>query len=82
MEKVKVYSTPTCPWCKKTKEFLKEKKIAFQNIDVSSDEKARDEMFEKSGQSGVPVVEVGDKIIVGFNPEAIEKALKKNQRNG
>jgi len=77
MEKVKVYTTPTCPWCKKTKEFLKEKNIAFQNFDVSSNEKAREEMFEKSGQSGVPVIEIGDKIIVGFNPEAIEKALKK-----
>ena len=77
MTKIKLYTTPTCPWCKKTKEFLKDKNIAFQNINVEDNEKARNEMFEKSGQSGVPVVEIGDQIIVGFNPNAIEKAIKK-----
>jgi glutaredoxin-like YruB-family protein len=75
--KIKVYTTPTCPWCKKTKEFLKEKKIPFTNKDVSKDEAAKKEMFEKSNQSGVPVIEIGDTIIVGFNPDAIEKAVKK-----
>ena len=73
--KVKVYSTSTCPWCLKTKEFLKEKKIKFEDIDVSSDEKAANEMIEKSGQMGVPVIEINGKIIVGFDKEEIEKAL-------
>ena len=77
MAKVKIYTTPTCPWCKKTKEFFKKKKISYTEYNVADDEKARNRMIEKSGQMGVPVVEVGDKIIVGFNPEAIEKELKK-----
>ncbi|MBS3169182.1 glutathione S-transferase N-terminal domain-containing protein [Candidatus Woesearchaeota archaeon] len=74
---VTIYTTPTCPWCKKTKEFLKQKKIAFKELDVSSKEKAREEMFKKSKQMGVPVLDINGKIIVGFDPDAIEKALKK-----
>ena len=74
---VTIYTTPTCPWCKKTKEFLKQKKVAFKELDVSSKEKAREEMFKKSKQMGVPVLDINGKIIVGFDPDAIEKALKK-----
>jgi len=75
MAKVKVYSTPVCPWCEKVKEFLREHNIEFEEIDVSTDmEKAR-EMVEKSGQMGVPVVEINGTIIVGFNKPALEKAL-------
>ncbi len=70
-----VYSTPTCPWCKKVKEYLGEKKVDFTDHDVSSDEKAQKEMIDKSGQMGVPVIVVNDKVIVGFDAEAIEKAL-------
>ena len=77
MAKVKIYTTPTCPWCKKTKEFLKSKKIKYTEVDVASDEKGRKKMIDKSGQMGVPVVEIGNNIIVGYDPEAIEKALKK-----
>ena len=73
--KVKVYSTSTCPWCLRAKEFFKEKKIEFEDIDVSLDEKAANEMIEKSGQMGVPVIEINGKIIVGFDKEEIEKAL-------
>jgi len=73
---VKVYSTPTCPWCKKTKEFLKENKIKFEEIDVSNDEKASKEMIEKSGQMGVPVTDVNGTIIVGFNESKLKSALK------
>ncbi len=76
MAKVIVYSTPTCPWCKKIKEFLKEKNIEFEDKNVAEDEKARDDMVEKSGQMGVPVIMIGDKIIVGFDKDAIEEALK------
>ena len=74
---VKIYTTPTCPWCHKTKEWMKEKKISFTEYNVVKDEKARKRMMEKSGQMGVPVLEIGDQIIVGFDPKAIEKALKK-----
>lgn len=75
--KVIVYSTPTCPWCRKTKEFLKEKKVAFKDYDVSVDEAARDEMIQKSDQMGVPVLDINGKIIVGYDEEAIKAALKK-----
>jgi glutaredoxin-like YruB-family protein len=73
---VKVYTTTTCPWCVKVKDFLKEHKIGYEEINISTNEKARAEMFEKSGQFGVPVVEIGDNIIIGFNREALKKALK------
>ena len=76
MSKVIVYSTPTCPWCVKVKEFLKENNVKFEDKDVSADEKARAEMAEKSGQMGVPVIVIeGHKPIVGFDAEAIKKAL-------
>ncbi|MCX8158378.1 MAG: glutathione S-transferase N-terminal domain-containing protein [Candidatus Diapherotrites archaeon] len=76
-QKVKVYSTPTCPYCILAKEFLKEKKIAFEDVDVSKDRNAALEMIRKSGQTGVPVIEINGKIIVGFNKEAILEALGK-----
>ncbi len=74
--KVKVYSTPSCPYCKLAKEFLKEHKIPFDDIDVSVNQKAANEMIEKSGQMGVPVIEVNGKIIIGYDQSAIKKALK------
>lgn len=74
---VKVYSTKTCPWCHKAKAFLKEKGIKFEDIDVATDQKAAKEMIKKSGQMGVPVIDIDGKIIVGFDQAAIEKALKK-----
>jgi len=73
--KVKVYSTSTCPWCKKIKEFLTEKKVKFDDIDVGANQEAANEMVEKSGQMGVPVIDIDGKIIVGFDKEALEKAL-------
>ena len=75
-KKVKVYSTPTCPWCHKVKEYLKEHKVAFTDVDVAENEKARNEMIEKSGQMGVPVTDIGGTIIVGFDVKKIEAALK------
>jgi len=73
---VKVYSTITCPYCVTLKEFLKEHNIEFEDIDVSQDEKARDEMVEKSGQMGVPVVDINGEIVVGFDKEKINQLLK------
>lgn len=74
--KVKVYSTKTCPWCHKLKDYLNEKNIKFEDIDVGADQKAAKEMVDKSGQMGVPVSDINGKIIVGFDKEEIEKALK------
>lgn len=76
MTKVKVYSTETCPYCVMAKDFLKQNKVTFEDIDVSKDHKAAEEMVRKSGQYGVPVIEVDGHIIIGFDKEALKKALK------
>ncbi len=72
---VKVYSTPTCVYCKTLKEYLRKNKIDFADIDVSKDEKELDAMIRKSGQMGVPVVEIGDDLVVGFDKEKINNLL-------
>jgi len=76
MTKVRVFSTSICPYCVALKEFLKERHIEFEEVDVTQDEIAQKEMIEKSGQMGVPVVEIDGKIIVGFDREKITKLLK------
>jgi len=76
MSKIIVYSTPTCPWCYTLKDFLKEKNIKFEDIDVSKNQKKLEEMIRKSGQMGVPQIEINGKIIVGFDKAAIEKELE------
>ena len=73
--KVKVYSTPTCPWCMKAKEFLKENHIKYAEANVADDEKELKEMIEKSGQTGVPVIDVGGTILLGFDKNALKRAL-------
>ena len=75
---IKVYSTPTCPYCVTLKNFLKENNIQFEDIDVSQDEVAAKEMIDKSGQMGVPVVDIDGEMIVGFDQERIKKLLKIN----
>ena len=74
---IKVYSTPTCPWCHKVKAFLKEKGVEFEEIDVAADQEAAKNMVEKSGQMGVPQIEINGKMIVGFDQKALEVELKK-----
>lgn len=76
MTKVKIFSTPTCPFCKRAKEFFKKHKMEYEDINVAEDEKARDEMVEKSGQMSVPVIEIGKEIIVGFDEQELKKKLK------
>ena len=76
MPKVTVYSTPTCPWCQKTKEFLKDNNVAYQEVNVAADHKAAQDMIEKSGQMGVPVTDVDGTVIVGFDKNALKKALR------
>jgi len=72
---VKIYSTPSCPYCFTLKMFLKEKNISFEEIDVSKDKAAADEMIKKSGQIGAPVVQIDDQYVVGFDKEKISKLL-------
>jgi len=73
--KVKVYSTPACPYCYVLKDFLREHKIGFEDIDVSADQQAAEEMIQKSGQMGVPVTEIDGEIVVGFDKAKLEKLL-------
>jgi glutaredoxin-like YruB-family protein len=75
---VKVYSTPTCPWCTVAKEFLKKHNVEFEDIDVSINQEAAHEMIQKSGQMGVPQIEIDGHIIVGFDEQAIKNALDLN----
>lgn len=72
---VKVYSTPTCPYCIRVKQFLKESAISFSDIDVSNDQDAAQEMMKRSGQMGVPVIDIDGELIVGFDKEKIKRAL-------
>jgi glutaredoxin 3 len=72
---VTVYSTPTCPFCIRTKQFLKENNIQFTEYDVGADEVKAQEMIKKSDQMGVPVLDIDGTIIVGFDKERIKGAL-------
>ena len=73
---IRVFSTPACPYCVTLKSFLKEHNIQFEDIDVSKDEKALDEMIDRSGQMGVPEIDINGEIIVGFNQDRIKQLLK------
>lgn len=75
MKNVIVYSTATCPYCRMLKDFLQEKNIPFENVDVGQDHEAALEMREKSGQMGVPVLDIAGKIIIGFDKEEITREL-------
>lgn len=72
---VTVYSTPSCPFCHKAKDYLTEKGIAFEDVNVAEDEARAHEMIEKSGQMGVPVLDINGKIIVGYDVPKIDAAL-------
>jgi len=76
MNNITVYSTKTCPYCVMAKEYLKSKNIEFEDVDVGADMDRAMEMVKKSGQQGVPVLDVNGSIIVGFNKPAIDAALK------
>ena len=75
MAKVIVYSTPTCPFCDMAKAYLKEHDVEYEDINVAEDKDAAQEMIDKSGQMGVPVLDIDGKIIVGFDKDEIKKAL-------
>ncbi len=73
---IKIYSTPTCPYCETLKQYLTDHGFKYADVDVAVDEKERDAMIEKSGQIGVPVVEIDGTIIIGFDKERIDEILK------
>ena len=74
--KVKIYSTPSCPWCTVAKDFMKKHNVAFEEVDVSVDDGAAFEMETKSGQIGVLVIDMDGKIIVGYDEPQLRKLLK------
>ncbi len=73
---VTVYSTNSCPWCVKAKDFLKQNKVDFKEVNVAEDAKGLQDMEEKSGQRGVPVIDANGTIIVGFDRDGLKAALK------
>ena len=75
MANIKVYSTPTCPYCKMAKNYFTENNIPFEEIDVSANQFSAQEMISKSGQLGVPVIDIDGEVIVGFNRPKIAKIL-------
>lgn len=73
--RVIVYSTPSCPWCNAAKRYFRERGIRFYDVDVSKDRKAAEEMVRKSGQMGVPVIDINGHIVVGFDRAKIDRLL-------
>jgi glutaredoxin-like YruB-family protein len=77
---VVVYSTPACPYCTMAKGYLESRKVKFEDVDVSRNRDRAIEMMKKSGQAGVPVLEINNRIIVGFDRVAIDEALSGAKR--
>lgn len=75
MAEVTVYTTPTCPWCTKLKNYLDEKGVPYQEVNVALDNEAAKNLIDLSGQRSVPVTTVGDQVIVGFDPESLDSLL-------
>jgi len=75
MKKVKVYSTPTCPWCHRAKDYLAKKSVQFEDIDVTKSPDKANEMVKLSGQRGVPVIVVDNEVIIGFDQAKLDKLL-------
>lgn len=78
MKNVTIYSTPTCHFCHAAKDFFKAHNVAFTDYDVAADVGKRQEMLQKSGQMGVPVIFVGDEMVVGFNEPHLRELLSIN----
>lgn len=72
---IKVYSTPTCSWCTVAKKYLASKNVTFEEVDVSKSREAAMEMVKKSGQRGVPVIDINGNIIVGFDQAKIDRLI-------
>jgi len=75
-KRVIVFSTPTCTYCTQAKRYLRERGVRFRDVDVSKDAAAARDLVRRSGQQGVPVLDIGGRIIVGFNRPEIDKLLE------
>jgi len=76
MKRVVVFTTPTCSWCRRVKQYLKEKKVRFKEVDVTRDKSAAKDMMRRTGQMGVPVTLVNNRPVVGFNKALLDRLLE------
>jgi len=79
-KKVTIFSTPTCPYCVRAKDYLSQKGIPYVECNVAADRKAARKMVKRSGQLGVPVIMIGDEVIVGFDPAQLDQVLAVKSR--
>lgn len=75
MSKVVLFTTSTCSWCRRAKRYFRENRVPFKEVNVERDERAARDIQKKTGQTGVPVIKIGSKLIVGFDRPAIEREL-------
>jgi glutaredoxin 3 len=75
VSRVILFSTPSCSWCKRAKRYLRENRVRFKEVDVERDPKAAQDLVKKTGQTGVPVIKIGNRWIVGFDRDRIEREL-------
>ena len=73
---VKVFSTPTCPWCKKVKQFLDANGVKYEDLNVAEDKTAREEMVNKTHQMAVPTISIGDDYVIGYNEKSLKEKLE------
>ena len=73
--KVKIYTTPTCQFCKVAKAFFKENDVEFEEVDVAADQAAAEAMVKKTGQMSVPQIEIGDEVVIGFDEKKLRELL-------
>ena len=73
---ITLYTTPSCTYCRKAKDYLRQNRVPFTEYDVARDQRRAEEMVRKSGQMGVPVIDINGRVIVGFNQPEIERALR------
>ncbi|MBI2046353.1 MAG: glutaredoxin family protein [Parcubacteria group bacterium] len=76
MQKITIYTTPTCAYCKMAKAFFKEHNVAYEEKDVASDHALAEEMVKKSGQMAVPVIDIDGQIVVGFDQGRLSELLR------
>ena len=72
---VKIYSTPTCPWCRKAKQFMEANGVSFQDLNVAEDKAAREEMINLTHQMAVPTISIDGEFVIGFNEKSIKEKL-------
>lgn len=76
--RVLVFTTPTCPWCQRAKQYLRQQRVPYREVDVSRDAAAARDLVRRTGQMGVPVVEIDGRPVVGFDQRAIDRLLGLN----